>query len=100
LDGPLRHWVEEQLEKTASVCNGRLVAGIEANFRALRHPLRESDDALRVFRLMTLGECFEQMKKQSLAASPVSSTLDTTQSRATVRTQSAVAIADSSIDSR
>jgi asparagine synthase (glutamine-hydrolysing) len=90
LSGPLRPWVEEQLEKTASVCNGRLAAGIETSFRALRHPLREWDDAVGIFRLMTLGECLEQMKAQDLAATVVPRTL--------VTSQSAVAIAKSSIE--
>jgi asparagine synthase (glutamine-hydrolysing) len=100
LSGQLRPWVEEQLEKTASVCNGRLAAGIETSFRALRHPLREWDDAVGVFRLMTLGECLEQMKEQHLVDSVISPTVAITESRAPITAQSAVAIATSSIDSQ
>jgi asparagine synthetase B (glutamine-hydrolysing) len=100
LSGPLRPWVEQQLEKTASVCNGRLAAGIETSFRALRHPLREWDDAVGIFRLMTLGECLEQMKDQHCAASSTSTAFAITEGRAPVTAQSAAAIATSSVDSQ
>jgi asparagine synthase (glutamine-hydrolysing) len=99
LSGPLRPWVEQQMEKTASVCNGRLAAGIETRFRALRHPLREWDDAVSIFRLMTLGECMEQMNEQALSASVISPTLAIIENRAPVTAPAAVAIATSSPDS-
>jgi asparagine synthase (glutamine-hydrolysing) len=81
LSGPLRSWAEEQLGKTAAVCNGRLAAGIGARFRALRHPLREWDDAVDVFRLLTLGESLAQMKEQSLSAAAIPLTIEIPDSR-------------------
>jgi len=95
LDGPLRHWVEEQFGKDGiGLQRNGWSQGLEAKFRRLYATRSaDSDDAISVFRLMTLGECFEQMKKRKSPPPHQSqSTFDTTQSRASVRTQSAVAI--------
>jgi asparagine synthase (glutamine-hydrolysing) len=65
LNGPLKQWVEERLEDIQPEFKGRVQSNPLEHFRSLGYPLNEWDDARSLFRFLTLGECFSQMKANS-----------------------------------
>jgi len=62
LDGALKPWIEEQLEKTFHVLDGRLAANCLRIFQSLPRPLNEWSDSRELFLLITLGECVSQLR--------------------------------------